>query len=122
MSESDIQHQIEALERRLERRLNVGLKPITETLHRIETQTVKTNGRVTVVEQWRIETEARAAERAIAVQEAATIASEQARDAIASHDRSRRWWATVVALCFTAVSVGTPLMGALLRHLHVIHS
>lgn len=120
MSDGDVQAQLEALERRLERRLSVGLHPITETLQRIETQTVKTNGRVTAVEQWRIATEARAAERAIAVQEAATLAAEKAHEAVAEHDRSRRWWATRLSLGFAAISVGTPFVSSMLHHFGIL--
>lgn len=120
MSDADLLAQIEALERRLERRLNVGLAPIAEALHRIETQTVLTNGRVTIIEQWRIETEARTSERALAVKEAANLVAEQAQKALQSRERSRKWWATMVGLSFTAVTISTPVVGSILRHFRLL--
>lgn len=122
MTETEIVRQIEALERRVERRLAAAMAPISETLHRIEQKVDKTNGRVTGLEKWRIAREAAEGERVLAAKEAAALVAQKAEAAVQARERSRKWKATVISTGFAAITVGTPLMGALLRHLHVIHS
>jgi hypothetical protein len=98
--------------------LTDALAPIRRDLEEIKHETKKTNGRVTSLEAYRIVTETRSEERALAAKEAAALVAKQAAMTLASRERSRRWWIAVVTACITAVSVSTPLMSLLIHSLH----
>jgi hypothetical protein len=105
-------------DKRLRRALDDALLPVKAQAQRIEQKVDKTNGRVTSLEAYRIVTETRSEERALAAKEAAALVAKQAAMTLASRERSRRWWIAVVTACITAVSVSTPLMSLLIHSLH----
>lgn len=108
------------VEDRVARLMNSAVQPVKEQMQRIEVQTVKTNGRTTALEAWRIDNEARAAERGVAAKEAAALASEQAAAVLAARERSRKWWlglATVIAAVIGAVSTLGAFAASYLHHL-----
>lgn len=121
MTEHDLLRQIEALETRLERRLNAGAEPILRALDRIERKVDKTNGRVTRLEEYRLTTESAERTRTQARKEASELALKTAEQAVQARERSRKWWLGRGTLVLLAFSTATPVMGALLRALHVIH-
>lgn len=108
------------VEDRVARLVNSAVQPLKEQAQRIEIQTVKTNGRVTSLEGWRIESEARAGERAIAAKEAAALVAAEASARLQANERSRKWKITVITLGFTALSVGTPVVSSCLHHFGVL--
>lgn len=96
------------------------MAPMREDLTEIKTQVKQTNGRVGVLEKWRIERDAREDERAKAAALAAALVASQASATLESHERSRTWKIGAGTLVFTALSVGTPVVSSTLHHFGIL--
>jgi hypothetical protein len=89
------------MEHRLERLFHRDIQEQNKTLARIEKEVLRTNGRVTGLEQKAVRAEIAAETRAEVAQETAKIVAEK----VESKERSRKWWAGVIAA--TAAGIGT---------------
>lgn len=96
------------------------LGPIRADVSEIKAQVKVTNGRVGVLEKWRIEKDAREDERARAAATAAALVASKASAAIDGRERSRTWKIGAGTLVFTALSVGAPLVTSLLNHAGIL--
>lgn len=96
------------------------MAPIRSDLTEIKQQVKATNGRVGVLEKWRIERDAREDERAKAAQVAAALVAAKAQKTLELNERSRTWKIGAGTLAFTAISVGTPLVSSMLHHFGIL--
>lgn len=94
--------------------------PVHDDLREIKAQVKETNGRVGILEKWRIERDAREDERAKAAEIAAALVASKAAAALEVHERSRVWKIGIAGLAVTAMSVCVPIGGAIMRGIGIL--
>jgi len=104
-------------ENTMNRLVKSAMQPLKDQSDRIERQVVATNGRVTHLEAWRIEANARADERANAAKLAAELVAKKAAEVISDRERSHKWWLGLATAVTGGIVAVTTLTGVLAQYL-----